>query len=92
MFGVRLSSASADLAAEVEQLYRKSLSEIRSYGPGSILAHSQVYNDGTPMITTYTSPNVAEDTIVHELHHLKLIAQGFPEIIQGKVLWVVRSA
>jgi hypothetical protein len=82
MFGVRLASASTDLAAEVERLYGKSLSEIRSSGPGSILADSRVYNDGTPIVTTYTTPNVAEDTIVHELHHLKLIAQGFPEIIQ----------
>jgi hypothetical protein len=82
MFGVRLGAASADLAGEVERLYGKPLSEIRSYRPDSISADARVNNDGTPMITTYTTPNVAEDTIVHELHHLKLIAEGFPEIIQ----------
>jgi hypothetical protein len=79
MFGIELSAPAEELLRDVESAYGKPVSEIEenTWEP-SRYGQSIVKPDGTPTITINSSTGRTEATIVHELLHLKLRAEGFP--------------
>ena len=84
MFGLTLSPDAASLKTEVERSFTKTIREERLdedifLSPAaSLQAQSSIEPDGTPVVRINTSRGVTERTIVHELFHLKLRAEGFP--------------
>lgn len=96
IFGIKLRSSSSVLLAEVESLFGKAVcvklmrdrdgcTNLMLDSEGYIKAHSKVAQDGTPVILLDDS-HQTEEVLVHELFHLKLFANGFPELKAG--MWV----
>jgi hypothetical protein len=79
MFGIELSPPAQQLLREVEAAYGESVleKEVDTW-EASHYGESSVTSDGTPAVTINTSTGRTEATIVHELLHLKLRAEGFP--------------
>lgn len=91
LFGVKLGTEAAKLLAEVESLYGRPVVEKdltntnQKDGIGD--AGSNILQDGSPVIIVNTTTDKDEKSIVHELYHLKLFAQGYsqpPPIWDGK--------
>jgi hypothetical protein len=90
MFGVDLRPEARILWAEIEGHYGRPVRELLiddlaySYYAGL----ASVDPDGTPVVQLTNTEPVTEERIVHELHHLKLYADGFPVIrIEYPAAW-----
>jgi hypothetical protein len=78
LFGIKLRPKAVELLAEVEKLAQTSINEfICADEGGEIVATSNIYEHG-PYIMLSEKRGLNEDTIVHELFHLRLILKGFP--------------
>lgn len=80
LFGIGLGPSAQALLNDVESLYGKKVIELdNTNGEVSDLgdAGSNVLPDGTPVISLNNKLDKNEGTMVHELFHLKLFAQGF---------------
>jgi hypothetical protein len=80
---VCLRPESADLLAEVEQLYGKPVDYQET--TKAAVGDSGVYRDGTPYVEVnpvmYRRSNLRQEAVVvHELFHLKMKANGYPII------------
>lgn len=82
MFGINLSPAAFRLVAIVEEFYGKPIREedLENWEP-SRYGEFTVADDGTPVIRINASTGRTEATIVHELLHLKLSAEGFASLV-----------
>jgi len=81
MFGVELSPEAASLASKVERSYQAGVREVRTSGhKAGQRARGVVARDGTPVIeiSKYTQPT--EAVIVHELIHLEMYEDGYPDL------------
>jgi len=79
MFRLQLSTQASKLLSETEEKYGKSVREeevkdLDGFG------QSEIDKDGTPVIRINPSKGRTESTIVHELFHLKLRSEGWPNI------------
>jgi len=82
LFGIFLRPESIKLLAEVERLSGKQVREyMEQDSGGETVAFSFIEADGTPFITIRGERGLNEDTIVHELFHLKMIVKGFPILV-----------
>lgn len=81
LFGIELRPSAQALLNEVENLYGKRVIEQDNINiktkSGIGDAGSRVLIDGSPIITINYNSGKNEDSIVHELFHLKLYAQGY---------------
>jgi hypothetical protein len=75
---VTLSRAAVDLLREVERIYGKQVAAEKTALPGDTWASSRIDDDGTPRVRVAPPGEGDESTIVHELLHLKLRAEGAP--------------
>ena len=79
-FGIVLQPAAANLLEHVENKFQKGLREGTYVDTGpSNWADAKVDDDGAPLIRLNTTTPPSEAIIVHELFHLKLRAEGYPE-------------
>lgn len=81
IFGIELNQESDRLLNHIEQIYGKNVRE--EIIPESLvpaIAEASISDDGTPIIRIKKSDKRIEESITHELHHLQLIAEGFPVI------------
>lgn len=80
LFGIQLRPSAQALLSEVENLYGKTVVEADNTNSESKSAlgdaASNVLPDGAPVISINVTSGKNEDSIVHELFHLKLFAQG----------------
>ncbi len=80
IFGVKLKPASTKLLSEVEKLAKVEIREFTcSDKGGETVGYSGVDKYG-PFIVLSDKRGISEDTIVHELFHLRLILKGFPKL------------
>lgn len=70
MFGVKLRPAAVSLLKEVEKLYGKPV-KAEEYELVGFHGRTRIDEDGTPVIILNRSTGKTEETIVHELFHLK---------------------
>jgi hypothetical protein len=81
LFGIQLRPRAIELLAEVEKLYGRPVVEedntntVSKSGLGDAAAN--ILRNGSPVIKINTLKGKDEDSIVHELFHLKLFAQGY---------------
>lgn len=80
LFGVPITSNALSLLKEVEAAYDKKIKEEMADMDLSYRAESEVTKDGTPVIRLNKNRSKNETDIVHELWHLKLNAEGSPEV------------
>lgn len=79
MFGVKLRPEAAKIKVEVERFYKAKIVEsVDRSGKGIFEASSGFDEHGAPRITLFREPT--EVDIVHELMHLKMLAEGFPAV------------
>jgi hypothetical protein len=79
MFGIKLRPEAAKIKAEVERYYKSKIVESMERSGTTIFEASSGFdNRGAPKITLFREPT--EVDIVHELLHLKLLAEGFPVV------------
>jgi len=101
VFGVRLRPAAVSLLKEVEKLYGKPVKG-EEYELVGFHGRTRIDEDGTPVIVLNRSTGKTEETIVHELFHLKMIGEGSPTISftlpaatseyqQERILWMERQ-
>jgi hypothetical protein len=78
MFGIDLSPGAKQLIAEVEKAFGKPMleQEVATWEPGHY-GEASVAPDGRPTVTINSATGRTEATIVHEVFHLKLRAEGF---------------
>jgi hypothetical protein len=77
--GVKLRPASGELLDAVEALYSRPVSVVfrDDLGEG-IEGYSYTRADGAPIIVIVPGKGQNEENIVHELFHLKMLAEGYP--------------
>jgi hypothetical protein len=81
MFGIELSKSAAGLVAKVERLYGTRVREERPAGrPAIVHARGYVAPDGTPAIEISDHTLPTEAIVVHELIHLEMYGEGYPDI------------
>jgi len=87
LFSVPLRGSASHLLAEIEDRYGARVQEawVDTLTPSNRLAEADVLADGSPIIRVVRSfskqtPASLEETLVHELFHLRLIADGFPAL------------
>ncbi len=80
LFGISLRPEAARLLDEVEELYGVPVKE-EIEDLGGNLGDTTVLQDGTPEIRIDSKSGRSEQNIVHELFHLKLRKEGFPELV-----------
>lgn len=80
LFSIDLRPEAANLLNEVEKLYGTPVREVIE-GLGGNLGDTTVLSDGAPEIRIDPNSGRSEQTIVHELFHLKLRKEGFPELV-----------
>src|SRR3989338_8254912 len=85
LFGIELSFSASELHASVVRHFGKPILEEQTHNwPAEARGRSRVNPDGTPLITINTATGRTQSTIVHELFHLWLRTEGFPELeVQG---------
>ena len=76
--GIELSSSSLTLFHDVESRLGKTV-RCETHLEFGILGASDVAADGTPTIVLDTYEGRTEENLVHELFHLQLHAEGFPQ-------------
>jgi len=77
---------SVKLLDEVTLLYKKTVIAVDADLAENVSALAEVWIDGTPVIKVPAGRNPSEADLVHELFHLKLIADGFGFIRFNKAL------
>lgn len=98
MFGVKLRPSGVDLLGEVEKFYGKPVHEEERQLAG-FHGQTRVDADGTPVLILNRSTGKKEESIVHELFHLRMIGEGSPTIAfslpaatpetqQKRILWM----
>jgi hypothetical protein len=101
MFGVKLRPGAVTLLKEVGKLYGKPVKK-EEYELVGFHGRTRIDEDGTPVIILNPSTGKTEETIVHELFHLKMIGEGSPTISsilpaatsvyqQERILWMERQ-
>ncbi len=81
--GIALSSSSLTLFRDVETRLGKAV-RCETHLEFGILGASDVAADGTPEIVLDTFEGRTEENLVHELFHLQLHAEGFPQHFRVK--------
>jgi hypothetical protein len=80
--GVQLSPAATKLLDRVEKLYGIPVNAVENSNlPAFAHARCYVKYEGTPEIEIDPKIGMNEETIVHELMHLSLFAEGVPDLI-----------
>lgn len=79
LFGINLRPEAARLLNDVEELYGTPIREVVE-DLGGNLGDTTVLGNGTPEIRIDPDTGRSEQNIVHELFHLKLRKEGFPEL------------
>lgn len=89
-FGILPQSRVHRLLADVEKRFGKPVrfEWVEMFDPDDRLGEADVSEDGTPVVRIRMRVPVAaalplEDTLVHELFHLQLIAEGYPAVDLG---------
>lgn len=86
MFGISLRPSSLKLLAEVERLYKTTVKGTEADDfPSNKFGESKIDQQGNPIIAINPTRGRTERNIVHELYHLKLMAQGFP-VLMGRAV------
>jgi len=80
LFGLQLSRNATRLLMDVEKYYGRRVREelVETWDPG-YRGEAEVISDGTPVIRLNSHTGRNETNIVHELFHLKFVAEGFPK-------------
>jgi hypothetical protein len=77
--GVKLRPAAVELLDAVERLCGKPVSVVfRNDLREGILGYSYTKEDGTPTMIIVSGSGQTEENVVHELYHLKMLAEGYP--------------
>lgn len=80
LFGIKISPKTENLLEDIENTYGKKLSEeIITSWPDDHFGQSYISENGSPIIKINAKTGRTENNIVHELFHLKLSAEGFPQ-------------
>jgi hypothetical protein len=80
LFGIELNHKAENLLKNIEQTYGKKVSEeIITSWPDDKFGQGHVSEDGTPIIRINAKTGKTENNVVHELFHLKLSGEGFPQ-------------
>jgi hypothetical protein len=79
LFGIKLRPPAIKLLEKKERQAKKPVNEyLCPDSGGATVAFSQIDDNGYPYIALNASRGLDEDTIVHELFHLRLMVKGFP--------------